>query len=214
MYITRVSTVFLCGRRPSDAYPGTWWHSGTTGSQKIQIGIIFGWRKKQISRFHFWITKKIILGIRSVTQIDGRAGAAWKWAGDSLKRQWTRKSRNCLSSWSPRTRIGPRWCTSSSATWALWWRSRTPRHLPEKGPDRKHHVEGKLDIASREEVKKLVSKSIPLLRARGHCRRLCWPLLQGSSGTLAATQEATAAISKTKTMNSGWKGKWPRWEVL
>jgi hypothetical protein len=46
------------------------------------------------------------------------------------------------------------------------------RHLPEKGPDRKYHVDGKLDIASREEVKKLVSISIHLLRAGGLCRKV------------------------------------------
>ncbi len=46
------------------------------------------------------------------------------------------------------------------------------RHLPEKGPDGKYHVDGKPDIASREEVKKLVRKSIPLLRAGGHCRKI------------------------------------------
>jgi hypothetical protein len=46
------------------------------------------------------------------------------------------------------------------------------RQLPEKGSDGKYHVEGKLDIASREEVKKMVSKSIPLLRAGGLCRKI------------------------------------------
>jgi hypothetical protein len=46
------------------------------------------------------------------------------------------------------------------------------RHLPEKGPDGKYPVDGKLDIASRDEVKKLVSKSIPLLRAGGLCRNI------------------------------------------
>jgi hypothetical protein len=46
------------------------------------------------------------------------------------------------------------------------------RQLPEKGSDGKLHVEGKLDIANREEVKKMVSKSIPLLRAGGLCRKI------------------------------------------
>ncbi len=46
------------------------------------------------------------------------------------------------------------------------------RHLTEKGQDGKYHVEGKLDIASQEEVKKIVSKSIPLLRAGGLCRKI------------------------------------------
>jgi len=46
------------------------------------------------------------------------------------------------------------------------------RQLPEKGPDGKYHVEGRLDIASREKVKKMVSKSIPLLRAGGNCRKI------------------------------------------
>jgi hypothetical protein len=46
------------------------------------------------------------------------------------------------------------------------------RHLPKKGPNGKYHVDGKLDISSREKMKKLVSKSIPLLRAGGHCRKI------------------------------------------
>jgi hypothetical protein len=46
------------------------------------------------------------------------------------------------------------------------------RHLPEKGHDGKYHIDGKLDIASRDEVKKLVSKSIPMLRAGGLCRKI------------------------------------------
>jgi hypothetical protein len=46
------------------------------------------------------------------------------------------------------------------------------RHLPEKGHDGKYHIEGRLDIANKEEVKKLVNKSIPLLRAGGLCRKI------------------------------------------
>ncbi len=46
------------------------------------------------------------------------------------------------------------------------------RHLPEKGHDGKYYIDGKLDIANRDEVKKLVSKSIPLLRAGGLCRKI------------------------------------------
>jgi hypothetical protein len=44
--------------------------------------------------------------------------------------------------------------------------------LPEKGLDGKYHVEGKLEIASRDEVKKMVSTAMPLLRACGHCRKI------------------------------------------
>jgi hypothetical protein len=46
------------------------------------------------------------------------------------------------------------------------------RHLPEKGNDGKYHIDLKLDIANRDEEKKLVSKSIPLLRAEGLCRKI------------------------------------------
>jgi hypothetical protein len=45
------------------------------------------------------------------------------------------------------------------------------RVLPSKGRDGKYHVEGRLDIANREEVKKMVSTAIPLLRAGGQCRK-------------------------------------------
>jgi hypothetical protein len=45
------------------------------------------------------------------------------------------------------------------------------RMLPSKGRDKKYHVEGRLDIANREEVKKMVSTAIPLLRAGGQCRK-------------------------------------------
>jgi len=46
------------------------------------------------------------------------------------------------------------------------------RNLPGKGTDGKYHVDGKLEIANREEVKHLVSTSIPLLRAGGKCRKV------------------------------------------
>jgi hypothetical protein len=46
------------------------------------------------------------------------------------------------------------------------------RSLPDKGQDGRYHVEGKLDIASREEAKRMVSKAIPLLRAGGQCRKI------------------------------------------
>ncbi len=44
--------------------------------------------------------------------------------------------------------------------------------LPEKGHDGRYHVEGKVEIASRDEVKKMVSKAMPLLRAGGQCRKI------------------------------------------
>jgi hypothetical protein len=46
------------------------------------------------------------------------------------------------------------------------------RSLPGMGTDGKYHVDGKLEIANREEVKRLVSTSIPLLRAGGKCRKV------------------------------------------
>ncbi|MFO0007637.1 MAG: hypothetical protein ACK559_41635, partial [bacterium] len=46
------------------------------------------------------------------------------------------------------------------------------RTLPEKGPDGKFHVDGRLDIATRDEAKRMVSTSIPLLRAGGQCRKI------------------------------------------
>jgi hypothetical protein len=46
------------------------------------------------------------------------------------------------------------------------------RNLPGKGTDRKYHVDGKLEIANREEVKRLVSTSIPLFRAGEKCRKV------------------------------------------
>jgi hypothetical protein len=44
--------------------------------------------------------------------------------------------------------------------------------LPEKGHDGRYHVEGKVEIASRDEVKKMVSTAMPLLRAGGQCRKI------------------------------------------
>jgi hypothetical protein len=44
--------------------------------------------------------------------------------------------------------------------------------LPEKGQDGRYHVEGKVEIASRDEVKKMVSTAMPLLRAGGQCRKI------------------------------------------
>jgi hypothetical protein len=38
------------------------------------------------------------------------------------------------------------------------------RVLPTKGRDGRYHVEGRLEIANREDVKRMVSTSIPLLR--------------------------------------------------
>jgi hypothetical protein len=46
------------------------------------------------------------------------------------------------------------------------------RSLPCRGGDGKYHVDGKLEIATREETKRLVSTSIPLLRAGGKCRKV------------------------------------------
>jgi hypothetical protein len=46
------------------------------------------------------------------------------------------------------------------------------RSLPSKGRDGRYHVEGRLEIANMEEVKKMVSNSVPLLRAGGHCRKV------------------------------------------
>ncbi len=43
---------------------------------------------------------------------------------------------------------------------------------PSKGRDGKYHVEGRLEIANREEVKRMVSTAIPLLRAGGQCRKV------------------------------------------
>jgi hypothetical protein len=46
------------------------------------------------------------------------------------------------------------------------------RCLPQKGRDGRYHVEGKLDVVCRDEIKKMVSTSIPLLRAGGQCRKV------------------------------------------
>jgi hypothetical protein len=46
------------------------------------------------------------------------------------------------------------------------------RALPEKGPDGKFHVDGRLDIVTRDEAKRMVSTSFPLLRAGGQCRNI------------------------------------------
>jgi hypothetical protein len=46
------------------------------------------------------------------------------------------------------------------------------RTLPGKGADGRYHVDGKLDITNREEVKSMVSMSHPLLRAEGKCRKM------------------------------------------
>ncbi len=41
-----------------------------------------------------------------------------------------------------------------------------------RGPDGQYHVDGRLEVASREEAKRMVSTSIPLLRAGGQCRKV------------------------------------------
>jgi hypothetical protein len=46
------------------------------------------------------------------------------------------------------------------------------RSLPGRGGDGKYHVDSKLEIATREETKRMVSTSIPLLRAAGKCRKV------------------------------------------
>ncbi len=50
------------------------------------------------------------------------------------------------------------------------------RALPEKGLDGKFHVDRsvdrRLDIATRDEANRMVSTSIPLLRAGGQCRKI------------------------------------------
>jgi hypothetical protein len=46
------------------------------------------------------------------------------------------------------------------------------RLLPGKSSDSKYHVDGKLEIANRDEIKRMVSTSIPLLRAGGKCRKV------------------------------------------
>ncbi len=46
------------------------------------------------------------------------------------------------------------------------------RALPEKGPDGKYHVEGRLEIATMDDAKRMVSTSIPLLRAGSQCRKI------------------------------------------
>jgi hypothetical protein len=45
------------------------------------------------------------------------------------------------------------------------------RGLPEKGQDGKYHIDGKLDVVNREEIKRMVSSSVPLLRAGDQCRK-------------------------------------------
>jgi hypothetical protein len=45
------------------------------------------------------------------------------------------------------------------------------RGLPEKGQDGKYHIDGKLEVVNREEIKRMVSSSVPLLRAGGQCRK-------------------------------------------
>jgi hypothetical protein len=51
-------------------------------------------------------------------------------------------------------------------------RENRSRVLPEKHADGNYHVDGNLDIASKEDTKRLVSTVIPLLRAGGRCRKI------------------------------------------
>jgi len=46
------------------------------------------------------------------------------------------------------------------------------RVLPEKGGNRKYHVPGRLDIAGKEDAKRMVSAVVPLLRAAGNCMKI------------------------------------------
>jgi hypothetical protein len=46
------------------------------------------------------------------------------------------------------------------------------RELPVRGADGKFDIDGKLEIATREDVMRMVSSAIPLLRAGGQCRKL------------------------------------------
>ena len=43
---------------------------------------------------------------------------------------------------------------------------------PVKGADGRYHVEGKLVIAGKEEMRRLVSLALPLFRAGGPCRKI------------------------------------------
>ncbi len=65
-------------------------------------------------------------------------------------------------------------------------RSDGMRGLPEKGQDGKYHVDGKLEVVNREEIKRMVSSSVPLLRAGAQCRKR----LGGISTSPAAMSEA------------------------
>jgi hypothetical protein len=54
----------------------------------------------------------------------------------------------------------------------LWQLFDGSKALPEKGQDGRYHFEGKLEIASRDEVKKMVRTAMQLLRAGGQFRKI------------------------------------------
>jgi hypothetical protein len=68
-------------------------------------------------------------------------------------------------------------------------------------------MEGKLDIVGRDEIKKMVSTSIPLLRAGGQCRKVILTPAGRYRYTPCCTTVGgfTSAISGTGTMDGGWR---------
>ncbi len=76
--------------------------------------------------------------------------------------------------------------------------------LPQKGWDGRYHVEGKLYIVGRDEIKKMVSTSIPLLQAGGQCRKV----ILTPAGRFRYTPCCTTVghVSNIRgTMNGGWR---------
>jgi hypothetical protein len=91
------------------------------------------------------------------------------------------------------------------------WQSDGSRRLPEKGPDGKHHVDGRLEIATRKEVKCMVSSAFSLLRAGGQCRKII--LMPGSRYRYnqCCLTKGHCSNLKGKIMTDGWLKNWLRW---
>jgi hypothetical protein len=86
------------------------------------------------------------------------------------------------------------------------------RGLPEKGADGKYHVDGKLDIANREEIKQMFSTLCPSPEGKRAVQETDpHSLLRLSKyNPCCSTRGHCANIKEREITEDGWKRKWQR----
>jgi hypothetical protein len=77
------------------------------------------------------------------------------------------------------------------------------RELPVRGADGKFHIDGKLE--TREDLKRMVSSAIPLLRAGGQCRKLVLTPGCRYRYNPCCLTKGHCSIMRERIMGSGWK---------